>query len=89
MEIQSETYSLRDGIQDGFLAPYRVRRIVSTVDAEGWRPIRSKLTEYGRTIPDKLYETPEFEKQLSLKARTEAVARHLTDYMKSNDRWET
>jgi type I restriction enzyme R subunit len=81
------TYSLRDGIQDGFLAPYRVRRIVSTVDAEGWRPTREQIDRYGRTIPDKLYGTPEFEKIISLKARTEAVARHLTDYMKSNDRW--
>lgn len=81
------TYSLRDGIQDGFLAPYRVRRIVSSVDAEGWRPTREQIDRYGRTIPDKLYGTPEFEKAISLKARTEAVARHLTDYMKENDRW--
>ena len=81
------TYSLRDGIQDGFLAPYRVRRVVSSVDAEGWRPTREQIDRYGRTIPDKLYGTPEFEKAISLKTRTEAVARHLTEYMKENDRW--
>jgi type I restriction enzyme, R subunit len=81
------TYTLQDGIQDGFLAPYRVRRVVSSVDAEGWRPTREQIDRYGRTIPDKLYGTPEFEKAISLKARTEAVARHLTEYMKENDRW--
>jgi type I restriction enzyme R subunit len=81
------TYSLREGIQDGFLAPFRVRRVVSSVDAEGWRPTKEQLDRYGRTIPDKLYGTPEFEKAISLKARTEAVARHLTEYLKSKDRW--
>jgi type I restriction enzyme R subunit len=81
------SYSLREGIQDGFLAPYRVRRIVPSVDAEGWRPTKEQLDRYGRTIPDKLYGTPEFEKIISLKARTEAVARHLTEYMRSTDRW--
>ena len=81
------TYTLREGIQDGFLAPFRVRRIVPSVDAEGWRPTKEQLDRYGRTIPDKLYGTPEFEKIVSLKARTEAVATHLTDYMKSTDRW--
>ncbi len=80
-------YSLREGIQDGFLAPYRVRRIISTVDAEGWRPTREQIDKYGRSIPDKLYGTPEFEKIISLRARTEAVAGHLTEYMKQNDRW--
>ncbi len=80
------TYSLREGIQDGFLAPFRVRRIVSSVDAEGWRPTKEQIDRYGRTIPDKLYGTPEFEKAVSLKARTEAVAKHLTEYMKSTDR---
>ena len=69
------------------MALYRVRRIVSTVDAEGWRPTREQIDRYGRTILDKLYGTPEFEKQIYLKVRTEAVARHLTDYMKDNDRW--
>jgi type I restriction enzyme R subunit len=81
------TYSLREGIQDGFLAPYRVRRVVSSVDAEGWRPTKEQIDRYGRTIPDKLYGTPEFEKAISLKARTEAVAKHLAEYMKNNDRW--
>lgn len=81
------TYSLYQGIQDGFLAPYRVRRVVSSVDAEGWRPTKDQLDRYKREIPDKLYGTPEFERIVVLKARTEAVAQHLTDYLKDNDRW--
>jgi len=81
------TYSLDQGIQDGFLAPYQVRRIVPSVDAEGWRPTKDQLDRYGREIPDMLYGTPEFERVVSLKARTEAVAKHLTEYMKNTDRW--
>lgn len=81
------TYSLSQGIQDGFLAPYRVRRIVPSVDAEGWRPTKGQIDRYRREIPDKLYGTPEFEKIIVLKARTEAVARHLTEYLKNTDRW--
>src|SRR5207248_10986908 len=49
------TYSLRQGIDDGFLAPYRVHRIVSTVDAAGWRPTPGEVDRYGREIPDSLY----------------------------------
>jgi len=81
------TYTLSQGIQDGFLAPYRVRRIVSSVDAEGWRPTKQQIDRYGREIPDRLYETPDFERIIALKARTDAVAHHLTEYMKNNDRW--
>jgi type I restriction enzyme R subunit len=80
-------YSLSQGIQDGFLAPYRVRRIIPSVDAEGWRPTKGQIDRYKREIPDRLYGTPEFEKIVVLKARTEAVARHLTEYMKNTDRW--
>ena len=45
------TYSLRQGIDDGFLAPYRVHRIVTTADAAGWRPTKGELDRYGREIP--------------------------------------
>ena len=69
------TYSLREGIQDGFLAPFRVRRIVSTVDAEGWRPTKEQIDKYGRTIPGQaLWYTRVREANFS-KARTEAVAK--------------
>ena len=78
------TYSLRQGIEDGFLAPYRVHRIVSTVDAAGWRPTPGELDRYGREIPDAVYGTKDFERIVSLKARTEAIARNLTDFLKEN-----
>jgi len=81
------TYSLRQGIEDGFLAPYRVHRIVTTFDAAGWRPSKDDLDRYGRAIPDEEYHTPDFERVVSLRARTEAVARHLTDFLKGTDRF--
>jgi type I restriction enzyme R subunit len=80
------TYSLRQGIDDGFLAPYRVHRIVTTADATGWRPGKGELDRYGREIPDGEYGTRDFERTLSLKARTEAIARNLTDFLKKTDR---
>jgi type I restriction enzyme, R subunit len=79
------TYSLRAGIEDGFLAPYRVHRVVTTVDAAGWRPSKGDLDRYGREIPDQEYGTRDFERSVSLKARTETIARHLTDFMERTD----
>ena len=81
------TYSLRQGIEDGFLAPYRVHRIVTTADATGWRPRKDELDRYGRQIPDGEYGTRDFERTLSLKPRTEAIARNLTEFLKKTDRW--
>lgn len=79
------TYSLRQGIDDGFLAPYRVHRIVSDVDATGWRPSKDELDRYGRPIPDEKYETPDFERLVALKARTQAIARSISDFLKNSD----
>ncbi|WP_372396422.1 DEAD/DEAH box helicase family protein [Azospirillum sp. HJ39] len=79
-------YSLRQGIEDGFLAPYRVHQVVSTVDATGWRPSRDELDRYGRRIPDEEYLTKDFDRTVALLARTEAIARHLTDFLKASNR---
>jgi type I restriction enzyme R subunit len=81
------TYSLRQGIEDGFLAPYRVRRIVTQWDAAGWRPSKEDLDRHGQHIPDEEYHTPDFERRIALRARTEAVARHLADFLKKTDRF--
>jgi type I restriction enzyme R subunit len=81
------TYSLRQGISDGFLAPYRVHRIVTQWDAAGWRPSKDDLDRYQRRIPDELYGTADFERKVALLKRTEAIARHLTDFLKKTDRF--
>jgi type I restriction enzyme R subunit len=79
------TYTLRQGIDDGFLAPYRVHRIITDVDAAGWRPAKDEVDRYGRPIPDERYETPDFERIIVLKARTEAIARSISDYLRKSD----
>jgi type I restriction enzyme R subunit len=81
------TYSLKTGIDDGFLAPYRVHRVVTTYDALGWRPYKGQRDRYDREIPDREYQTKDFERAVALKARTEAIVRHLTDYLQRNDRF--
>ncbi len=82
------TYSLKQGIEDGFLAPYRVHRVVPSVDATGWRPSIGELDRYGREIPDSEYSTKDFETIISLKIRTEAIAKHLTDYLGKTNRFD-
>ena len=81
------TYSLRQGIEDGFLAPYRVHRVITTVDAAGWRPSKDELDRYGRQVPDDEYQTKDFERVVALRSRTRAMARHLTDLLKGTDRF--
>jgi len=81
-------YSLRQGIDDGFLAPYRVHRVITTWDAAGWRPSQGELDRYGREIPDEEYRTNDFERIVSLKARTEAVAKHLTEFLNKTGRFD-
>jgi type I restriction enzyme R subunit len=80
-------YSLRQGIEDGFLAPYRVHRVITEWDAAGWRPSQDELDRYGREIPDEEYQTKDFERVVALRARTEAIARHLTAFMGRTDRF--
>jgi type I restriction enzyme, R subunit len=81
------TYSLAQGIADGFLAPYRVHRVITDYDAAGWRPTRGELDRYGREVPDEEYGTKDFERVVALRARTKAIARHLTDFLKNTDRF--
>jgi type I restriction enzyme R subunit len=81
------TYSLRQGIEDGFLAPYRVHRVITEWDAAGWRPSQDDLDRYGRAIPDEEYSTQDFERVVALRARTDAIARHLTAFLKKSDRF--
>ena len=79
------TYSLRQGIDDGFLAPYRVHRIITDPDATGWRPTKDEVDRFGQPIPDENYETSDFEKIVVLKARTEAIAKSIADFLQRTD----
>ena len=60
------TYSLKQGIEDGFLAPYRVRHVKTTADAQGWQPTPGQTDRHGKRIPEKLYNTEDFDKTLAL-----------------------
>ena len=80
------TYSLKQGIDDGFLAPYRVHRVLTTFDAAGWRPNKGQKDKHGYEIPDGEYHTKDFERVVSLRGRTEAIARHITEHLRKTDR---
>lgn len=82
------TYKLKDGIDDGFLAPYQVHRVITNVDAAGFRPNKGMLDRYGHEVPDQEYSTKDFERVLALKSRTEAITKHLTAYLKSTNRMD-
>lgn len=82
------TYSLRQGIDDGFLAPYRVHRVITDVDAAGWRPSKGELDRYGREIPDEEYQTKDFERVVALRTRTNAIAQHLSEFMRRSSRFD-
>lgn len=79
------TYSLKQGIEDGFLAPYKVHRVQTDVDSVGWRPSVGEKDRYGRVIPDRIYGTPDFDSQLVHRERTKAIARHLHSFMQHED----
>ena len=81
------TYSLRQGIADGFLAPYRVHRIVTEYDAAGWRPSKGQVDKHGQPVPDRLYTTPDFERTVSIAARNRAIGLYLTNWLKKHDRF--
>ena len=69
------TYSLRQGIEDGFLAPYIVHRVVTEADATGWRPQQGQRDARGEIIPDGLYATPDFENSLSLLTKNKSCCK--------------
>ncbi|MBD5398803.1 DEAD/DEAH box helicase family protein [bacterium] len=78
------TYSLKEGIADGFLAPYKVMRVVLDKDL-GWRPELGKLDKYGNEIPDREYTDKDWDKTIILNARTETVAKTVMKFLREND----
>jgi len=81
------TYSLKQGIDDGFLAPYRVIRVGLNIDAEGWRPEQGKLDKEGEEVEDRIYNRTDFDKKLVIDERTDLVAKKLTEFLKGYDRF--
>ncbi|MFW0699436.1 EcoAI/FtnUII family type I restriction enzme subunit R [Pantoea sp. R13S299] len=76
------TYSLKEGIEDGFLAPYKVVRVDIDVDVQGWRPVKGQLDKYGEEIEDRIYNLKDFDRTLVIDERTMLVAQTITDYLK-------
>ena len=79
------TYSLKQGIEDGFLAPYKVIRVMLDKDVEGYRPEKGKKDKYGFEIEDREYNIKDYDKKLVLEKRTKIVAKKVSDYLKKNN----
>ncbi|MGP8322326.1 MAG: EcoAI/FtnUII family type I restriction enzme subunit R, partial [Methanosarcinaceae archaeon] len=82
------TYSLKQGIEDGFLAPYKVIRIDFDKDLEGWRPEKDKTDKYGQMIEDRIYNQKDFDRELVFEQRTQLVAKKVTEFLKATDRFD-
>lgn len=83
------TYSLKQGIEDGFLAPYKVVRVNIDVDVNGYRPLKGELDEHGQVIKNKIYTSRDFDKTMIIYQRTEKVAQCVSNYLKNNNmRWD-
>lgn len=81
------TYSLKQGIEDGFLAPYKVVRIGLDKDLDGWRPEEGQTDKYGNLIEDREYNVRDYDRNLILEKRTAIVAEKITDFLKATDRF--
>jgi len=82
------TYSLKQGIDDGFLAPYKVLRVGLNVDLEGWRPELNKTDVDGAILEDRVYNRKDFDKNIVIDERTQAVADKVTEYLKKTNRFD-
>lgn len=81
------TYSLREGIEDGFLAPFKVINIKTDI-GDGWRPRKGQLDKFGNEIEDRIYTNSDFDYNIVLEDRIYEVAREITEYLKSTDRMQ-
>lgn len=79
------TYSLKQGIEDGFLAPYKVIRIVTDMDAAGYIPEMGKIDKFGHEVEQREYNTKDFDRNLVLTQRTQLVAGKVWEYLKGTD----
>lgn len=79
------TYSLKEGIEDGFLAPYKVVRVDLNVDLQGWRPTKNQVDKNGEIIEDRIYNQKDFDRTMVIDERTQLVAETITAYLKRTD----
>lgn len=82
------TYTLKQGIDDGFLAPYKVLKIGLNTDLEGWRPVAGKTDNRGEVVDDRIYNTKDYDRNLVIDERTKIVAKKVTQYLKMTDRFD-
>jgi type I restriction enzyme R subunit len=81
------TYSLKQGIDDGFLAPYKVVKITLDIDVEGWRPPKGFLDKEGNPVEDRIYNRTDFDRTIVVDERRELVAKKITEFLKGYDRF--
>jgi len=81
------TYSLKQGIDDGFLAPYKVVKVTLDIDAEGWRPPKGFLDKNGNPVEDRIYNRTDFDKNIVVDERRQSVAKKITEFLKGYDRF--
>ena len=81
------TYSLREGIDDGFLAPFKVINVKTDI-ADGWRPFKGQLDKFGNEIEDRIYTNSDFDYNIVLEDRTHQVAKEITNYLKRTGRMQ-
>lgn len=79
------TYSLKQGIDDGFLAPYKVLRVGMNIDLEGYRPERNKTDINGELVEDRLYNTKDYDRTIVIDERTDLVAKKIMEYLNNSD----
>ncbi|MBU6172272.1 MAG: DEAD/DEAH box helicase family protein [Planctomycetes bacterium] len=81
------TYSLKQGIDDGFLAPYKVIKVTLDIDAEGWRPPNGFKDKEGNLVEDRIYNRTDFDKNIIVEERRQLVVRKITEFLKGSDRF--
>ena len=81
------TYSLKQGIDDGFLAPYKVIKVTLDIDAEGWRPPQGFRDKAGNFVEDRIYNRRDFDKNIVVEERRQVVAEKITEFLKGSGRF--
>ena len=81
------SYSLKNGIEDGFLAPFKVISITTDI-SDGWRPLKGQLDYYGNPIEDRIYNNSDYDYNIIIQSRIDQVAQEITNYLKSTDRMQ-